>query len=187
MTELSEISSQLKMMRDSIAAFTEAANARLDWEKFIERDASGLENAIGQMTRAATELSIAIDQMTERTQLVQKSINLATSLTSNYESVIAQIESSLDMRMNNLTVQMMEKIKHEMQTLNREITVSSKDLSSQLRNVDSNLKFKVGKTAEETRASNALDTQKVLIEVEKLTNSLSDNFFFRLGGKKKDS
>jgi len=191
MTELSEISSQLKMMRDSIAAFTEAANARLDWEKFIERDASGLENAIGQMTRAATELSIAIDQMTERTQLVQKSINLATSLTSNYESVIAQIESSLDMRMNNLTVQMMEKIEHEMQTLNREITVSSKDLSrdlsSQLRNVDSNLKFKVGKTAEETRASNALDTQKVLIEVEKLTNSLSDNFFFRLGGKKKDS
>jgi hypothetical protein len=42
-------------------------------------------------------------------------------------------------------------------------------------------------TVEENRASNALDTQKVLIEVEKLTNSLSDNFFFRLGGKKKDS
>jgi uncharacterized protein YoxC len=107
MTELSEISSQLKVMRDSIAAFTEAANARLNWEKFVERDASGLENAINQMARAVTELSIAIDQMTE--------------------------------------------------------------------------------TVEENRASNALDTQKVLIEVEKLTNSLSDNFFFRLGGKKKDS
>jgi hypothetical protein len=78
----------------------------------------------------------------------------------------------------------MEKIEHEMHTLNREITASSKDLSSQLRNVDSNLKSKVGKTAEETRARNALDTQKVLIEVEKLTNSLSDDFFFRLGGKK---
>jgi hypothetical protein len=101
--------------------------------------------------------------------------------------VIAQIESSLDIRMNNLTVQMMEKIEHEMQTLNREIAVSSKDLSSQLRNVDSNIKIKVGKTAEETRASNALDMRKVLIEIENLKNSLSDNFFFRLGGKKKDS
>ena len=187
MTELSEISSQLNVMRDSISAFTEAANARLDWEKFVERDASGLENAINQMTRAATELSIAIDQMTEKTQLVTKSINLAESLISNYESLIAQIESSLDIRMNNLTIQMMNKIENEMQVVSKKIDVSSNDLSTQLRNVDSNLKIKVGKTAEETRASNALDTRKVLIEIENLKNLLSDNFFFRLGGKKKDS
>ena len=80
----------------------------------------------------------------------------------------------------------MDKIENEMQVVSKKIDVSSNDLSTQLRNVDSNLKIKVNKTAEETRASNALDTQKVLIEIENLKNSLSDNFFFRLCGMKKD-
>ncbi len=116
-----------------------------------------------------------------------KSLNLAESLISNYESVIAQIESLLDMRLNNLTVHIMDKIKHEMQTLNSEITVSSKDLSTQLGNLDSNLKIKVGKTAEENRERNAQDMEVVLIKIENLKNSLPNNFFSRLGGKKKKS
>lgn len=186
MSELSEISSQLKVMRDSIAAFTDAAKARLDWEKFLERDAAGLNDAIQEMSKAASELTESINEMTEKTLLVSQSIDLAQSLISNYEAVIAQIEASLDIRVNNLSVQITDKIEHKMQVLTKKIEVSSNDLLTRIGTVDSNLKIKMGKTVDETRASNALETRKVLIEIEKLKSLLLENFIFRLGTKKKD-
>lgn len=186
MSEIADIGQHLMTMRESIAAFTEAANARREWENFLERDATGLAAAIEKMTKASNELSTSIDRMTEKTQLVTESIDLAQVLLSNYEAVIAQIESSLDIRMNALAVQIDDKIDHKLEGISKKFDVSWKALLTRIDTMDSNLKIKLGKSVEDNRANNALETRKVLIEVEKLKNLISENFIFRLGLKKKE-
>ena len=185
MSELVEIGNQLAVMRDSIAEFTNAARARLDWEKLLERDASGLGAAVAKMTESAEALAHSIDEMGAKTQAVNDAVNLAQALISNYESTVAQMESSLDMRMNQLTTQLMNKVEHQVSVLAKKIDVTSNDLMTRVGNMDSGIKIKIGKTAEEQKANGALETRKMLMELESLKALISDNFIFRLGKKMK--
>jgi hypothetical protein len=209
MSEIADIGQHLMTMRESIAAFTEAANARREWENFVERDSTQLSESLQQMTEAAETLSTSVDEIISNLGEFTAAVELARSLLANQDELLRNVQESLDEKFQRMNLKFddllsvklaellndqknsqelnraaLEKLDVQVQQMSIKEEQSKKAIHSQLVDLKTSLVSNINNNLAQSKGNTGLHVQKILAELGELKEIVNSSFFLRVGARK---